>query len=1017
MEEIASNLRVAGMKLDYLGRAYEQLQSQASSFLLFSLQWKDLQEHFDSLSKMIGDRLETLNVREKEVGLKENQLSVIKKHLDECSKLVVEKEERLLLVQKSLDECNEEVDSQGKKLEEIRRLSQQASNDFGLKEKHLASLYALIQEHAEELEKKEKNWNAMQKSIAESSAQLEAKEKELASVQKSIGEYTIKAKAKEKKLLLMEKDIEERSKELEKKGKDLSNVQRQLRLCRQDIELKEREYHAIERSIEERGKELNAGGEELKSIQKSISNYEKLLEEYNRDLKMITDLVIEREQMLKSIQRNIGECNRDLGKKEEGLVYLKGLIKEREENFSLIDAEFQALSKKHKNDYEKREGELKSIQKKITQCDEELKTKEKALDSIQKSIFGLAKELESKGKNYDDLVAKEEELKSLQKRIDHQVGELEKDKKDFDLSKLQTKERFMELEMKQKQFEERAKNLESKEKQFNGQVKKLKLKEKQFEEQVKELESREKQVELLRKSFEDEKVLLEMGNIFLPHVKTEELDFVDTNGFENSRNLQALFNKLLKTYELVCLEVSTALQASADPAKLVLDAMQGFYPSNSNQEDMEYDANIIRRSCILLLDELKKYSPLIGSHVKEESMKLASEWKENLSVGNKDCLEVLGFLKLVATYDLGSSFNASELHLLLDIISQHCQKSELQQVLGIVNTFPDNQFNDSEDGRNLHLIANQQANANELMGSGIFVDLQTSDPAKLVINMIRHPIVSRSTKEEKTAIIAGGHIILLKWLMRISPDIKPQVREEAMKLALELKAEMRTSTENSLEVLGFLLILSIYGLASSFEEDEILELFEIAAHHKQAVELYQTLGFANKVSDFVLNLIKKQKPAEAVRFICAYELADKIPPVDLLREYVQNAKMVSKKSSFETKDKARDEELACLRTVLKCVSDNDLECQDLVKEIHNRIDELRRLKANGFGTTPGPSSKVEEQRLEQKKHSNEGFTKKRQVQPCNNKKRPRTAKRPSLVPDSMEIAEDTTLTPSYTPSR
>ena len=45
------------------------------------------------------------------------------------------------------------------------------------------------------------------------------------------------------------------------------------------------------------------------------------------------------------------------------------------------------------------------------------------------------------------------------------------------------------------------------------------------------------------------------------------------------------------------------------------------------------------------------------------------------------------------------------------------------------------------------------------------------------------------------------------------------------------------------------------------------------------------------LADFVLNLIKKQKPAEAVTFICAYELADKIPPVDLLRESMQNVEM------------------------------------------------------------------------------------------------------------------------------
>lgn len=59
------------------------------------------------------------------------------------------------------------------------------------------------------------------------------------------------------------------------------------------------------------------------------------------------------------------------------------------------------------------------------------------------------------------------------------------------------------------------------------------------------------------------------------------------------------------------------------------------------------------------------------------------------------------------------------------------------------------------------------------------------------------------------------------------------------------------------------------------------------------------------VADFVQNLVKKQRPVDAVRFICAYELADKIPPADLLRAYVQDAKMVSKRLSkkkpFEVK--------------------------------------------------------------------------------------------------------------------
>jgi len=70
--------------------------------------------------------------------------------------------------------------------------------------------------------------------------------------------------------------------------------------------------------------------------------------------------------------------------------------------------------------------------------------------------------------------------------------------------------------------------------------------------------------------------------------------------------------------------------------------------------------------------------------------------------------------------------------------------------------------------------------------------------------------------------IDDGDILLLKALRKISPDIRPHVREEAMKLTLDVKAYISQNTENSAVILGFLLLLSIYGLAPSFNEDEIL---------------------------------------------------------------------------------------------------------------------------------------------------------------------------------------------------
>ena len=166
-----------------------------------------------------------------------------------------------------------------------------------------------------------------------------------------------------------------------------------------------------------------------------------------------------------------------------------------------------------------------------------------------------------------------------------------------------------------------------------------------------------------------------------------------------------------------------------------------------------------------------------------------------------------------------------------------------------VASYTDIQLSPTIDGRDLQLLLNKQTNEPELIGSDILVNLQaSSDPAKLVLDIIQNHIALHNKKGDKGVILDVNHIFLLEQLMRISPHVEPHVREEALKLALDLKADMRALLENSLAVLGFLLFLSIYGLASSFNEDEVLKLFEFAAEHKQAVELFQTMGFVDKIS-------------------------------------------------------------------------------------------------------------------------------------------------------------------------
>ncbi|XP_015936514.1 FRIGIDA-like protein 3 isoform X1 [Arachis duranensis] len=222
-----------------------------------------------------------------------------------------------------------------------------------------------------------------------------------------------------------------------------------------------------------------------------------------------------------------------------------------------------------------------------------------------------------------------------------------------------------------------------------------------------------------------------------------------------------------------------------------------------------------------------------------------------------------------------------------------------------------------------------------------------SDPAKVTLDIIKDPIDSHCKKVDQAMAIDDSHIFLLEQLMKISPDIASHVREEAMELALHMKANMRLSIDNSLVVLSFLMILSIYKLVSSFDEDEVLKLFEIVAHHKPAIEVFQMIGFADKISDFVENLIKNEQYIEAVRFICAYDLAEKNLAADLFRKHVNKAKLTCESSCKEPKSikiKAAKQEITSLKTVLQCISENNQECEDLVKEIQDRILEVEKLK-------------------------------------------------------------------------
>ncbi|XP_062018997.1 FRIGIDA-like protein 4a [Rosa rugosa] len=224
-----------------------------------------------------------------------------------------------------------------------------------------------------------------------------------------------------------------------------------------------------------------------------------------------------------------------------------------------------------------------------------------------------------------------------------------------------------------------------------------------------------------------------------------------------------------------------------------------------------------------------------------------------------------------------------------------------------------------------------------------------------------------SSKEK----VVSGNITLLKILMGLSTHVGPHLKENATNLASQWKEKLRGDTENSLESLGYLFI-AMYELLGTLHEDEIVMLLRRVSQHKQSLELCQTHGFADYIPDFIRKLIEKKSLMEAVRSICAFKLFDKLPPVPLLKEYVDDVMMCSKlicgsQMIPDEKDKALNGKIADLRAAIQCIKDYDLESEYPSKTVELQIVQLEMLKEKWSSLAPSLVPKVEQEERERKK--------------------------------------------------
>ncbi|PQQ11468.1 FRIGIDA-like protein 5 isoform X1 [Prunus yedoensis var. nudiflora] len=219
--------------------------------------------------------------------------------------------------------------------------------------------------------------------------------------------------------------------------------------------------------------------------------------------------------------------------------------------------------------------------------------------------------------------------------------------------------------------------------------------------------------------------------------------------------------------------------------------------------------------------------------------------------------------------------------------------------------------------------------------------LQTSsDPAKLVLDEIQTSFAQYWRKGDvgfdETFMFSN---IPLEELMRVSRHVGPHLKEDAIKLALQWKAKMRADTQNSLESLGFLQFVATYGLLPTLNGDEIKKLLGMNYQHKQALELCLTLGFADKIPDFIQNLIERKQLFEAFRVICTFKVNDKFSSNEVV-----------------------DHQIADLRAVIQCIKDYRLESEYPSKDIEIQIVQLEKMKENWIKMAKSLGSKAEQEK-------------------------------------------------------
>ncbi|XP_065854518.1 FRIGIDA-like protein 5 isoform X1 [Euphorbia lathyris] len=981
MEAVVNLIKLAELKQQSFRKSFDEAHSQASSMLSLTLHLKDFEDQFelakesllkqaqelDLEAKKIVEAARVLEKRNQEVEVKlqklnnlqsedyhlvlvQEQLNSIRKEVEDCNGMLSMKKDELTLVQVKHEECSSEYNAKRDQLDTIERSIEEYRGKLKLDETKLDLVRLKFEECCKDLYVKNVELASVEQSLALCSTELEVKVKEVESARISATNCDEELELKQKELSMIKNSINDCDSQLELKRKQLRRLQKW-------TDKYSNELTKVKKLIEETSNDYNSKEKHLESIKVLIEDYAGELEAKEKQHDAIknsidtcsTELSMKQKE-LDSIDNSTRENSSELGLKKKKLEQLIKVIKSKEESFNSL--------KETMKTWEGHELKLIAVQESIRERNEELACKENLLKSVQTSIIESTEELESMKKQQNILKISVTECSE----------ELESKRKSLDLVERSLKECGYELTSKkaeleslqrtcglQKELEEREEYLDSLKTTFEKKLEKLQMKDREFEASMMDLELRERKINLMQKSIDEYSKQLEH--------KEKQL-----NDRSDGRSLQLILNENLREHDSILTEIFTAIQKSPDPGKLVLDAIQGFYPADLKNGNNEFSLSVIRRSCTTLIGQLLKISPEVKPEVREEAMRLALDWKSRMKALAENSQEVLAYLQLLAAFKLGSSFSSGELQSSLDVIYQNKQALELQQALGLAESLSDEQnpvqahktVNSStakvQSGSTIFnmvypLILDDCMDNEELMPGEALAALKLSlDPAKFVLDLLQgsysqHCEYGGSGLDTS---VAKSIVVLLRQLIYFSPKISSMVKEEAIKLAALWKPNVTSETAKEMEIWAFLLFLFIYGLFSYYR-GEIVRLLVKLAPHKNSPEMCRLLGLTDKIPELIRILIQSNQHIEAARFSCAFGLIHNFPLDIILQKCMEHLRV-------DAQVKAAERELNALKAIFQCITDYKLESIYDAVGIFRRISELEKRKTSSIFSTSAPAA-------------------------------------------------------------